>query len=169
MPAPLHTLAIAFLLAEVLLPPHVSLLAIPCKVVLQRVFPSVYTPDTPVHIYPYVSSVLLFVSVTTLALFFASGTYTDKIAYVPHANRALRSFNIYLNVRKPPLRAKPLRNPLAFFFPSVPPPPPPPSPSPIPPAANPRGELRLSSRVDRANFERKRAAQAQAQGEQARA
>ncbi|KAJ7224786.1 hypothetical protein C8J57DRAFT_1535760 [Mycena rebaudengoi] len=47
---------------------------------------------------------------------------------------------------------------------------------PIPPAANPRGELRLSSRVDRAfrdgyeryaNFERKRAAQAQC--EQARA
>ncbi|KAJ7231343.1 hypothetical protein C8J57DRAFT_1481016 [Mycena rebaudengoi] len=203
---------IVFLLAEVLLPPHVSLIAIPCKVVLQCVLPSVYTADTPVHIHPYVSSGLLFVSVTTLALFFASGTYTDKIAYankyVPHANRALRSFNMYLNVRKPPLRTKLLSNPLAFFFPRPDDPPPSPSPPsrsssrapssssssspmqigststslpipPIPPAANPRGELRLSSRVDRAfrdgyeryraNFERKRAAQAQQQHEQARA
>ncbi|KAJ7231337.1 hypothetical protein C8J57DRAFT_1533752 [Mycena rebaudengoi] len=206
-----HAICYDHCTADVFVPPHVSLLAIPCKVVLQRVLPSVYTADTPVHIHPYVSSGLLFVSVTTLALFFANGTYTDKIAYankyVPHANRALRLFNMYLNVRKPPLRAKLLCNPLAFFFPRPDDPPPPPSPpsrsssrapsssssSPmqtgststslpipaIPSAANLRGELRLSSRVDRAfrdgyeryraNFERKRAAQAQAQGEQARA
>jgi len=103
--------------------------------------------------------------------------------YVPHANRALRSFNMYLNVRKPPLRSKFYWNPLSFFFPR-----PeesttnsassstsrvrPRSPSTtrqihtIPPANNPRGELIFSSRVDksfresyeryRATFERRR-------------
>ncbi|KAJ6453644.1 hypothetical protein C8R47DRAFT_1181236 [Mycena vitilis] len=190
-------LVIAFLLLEVFLPPDISLLAIPCKLVLQRLLPDIYTPETEVHIHPYFSTGLLFVSATTLALFFASGTYSDKIAYankyVPHANRALRSFNMYLNVRKPPLRSKIHLNPLSFFFPrptEVPPSPtatvtssssraptPPaigststsvPIP-PIPPTTNPRGELRLSSRVDRAfrdgyeryraNFERKRAQQ----------
>ncbi|KAF7330087.1 hypothetical protein MKEN_00273100 [Mycena kentingensis (nom. inval.)] len=239
---------IAFLLVEVLLPPHISLIAIPCKLVLQRILPDMYTPETEVTVHPYISTGLLFVSVTTLALFFASGTYTDKIAYankyVPHANKALRSFNMYLNVRQPPLRSK-LRsrlNPFAFFFPRsddsaiVPTPgstpshsrapsvsmstgsprgsgpgaalgssnttvmqsPPPPNPSthphhinpvtsaptptphpipvpipPMPPTTNPRGELRFSSRVDRAfrdgyeryraNFERRRALHEQAQ------
>ncbi|KAJ7230845.1 hypothetical protein B0H12DRAFT_1147274 [Mycena haematopus] len=187
-------LVIAFLLLEVLLPPDVSLIAIPCKLALQRLLPDIYTEETEVHIHPYFSTGMLFVSVTTLALFFASGTYSDKIAYahkyVPHANRALRSFNMYLNVRKPPLRSKIRLNPLAFFFPR--PNEEPPSPSttsanarssrpasptigptstsvpipPIPPSTNPRGELRFSSRVDRAfrdgyeryraNFERKR-------------
>ncbi|KAF8878806.1 hypothetical protein CPB84DRAFT_1793853 [Gymnopilus junonius] len=116
--------------------------------------------------------------------------YSEKIAYankyVPHANRALRSFNVYLNVRRPPLRSKFYWNPLSFFFPR-------PneqsyssrsrSPSPtsrnrprsasttrpiptIPPSNNPRGELIFSSRVDktfresyeryRATFERRR-------------
>ncbi|KAJ7148628.1 hypothetical protein C8R43DRAFT_888797 [Mycena crocata] len=199
-------LIIIFLLAEVLLPPNVSLLAIPCKLALQRLLPDIYTEDTEVHIHPYFSSGLLFVSVTTLALFFASGTYSDKIAYankyVPHANRALRSFNMYLNVRKPPLRSKIYFNPLAFFFPrptDSPPSPIHPSSSrsssrtrssspppaigststsvpipPMPPTTNPRGELRFSSRVDRAfregyeryraNFERKRALQQQQLG-----
>ncbi|KAJ6567676.1 hypothetical protein DFH09DRAFT_1363291 [Mycena vulgaris] len=194
-------LVIVFLLAEVLLPPDISLLAIPCKLVLRRVLPDIYTEDTEVHIHPYFSSGLLFVSVTTLGLFFASGTYSDKISYankyVPHANRALRSFNMYLNMRKPPLRSKIYFNPLSFLFPR-PPEAPPPSPArtsssrsssrtrtqptigststyvpipPIPPTTNPRGELRFSSRVDRAfrdgyeryraNFERKRAQQQQ--------
>ncbi|KAG6859966.1 hypothetical protein C0995_001184 [Termitomyces sp. Mi166 len=135
---------------------------------------------------------LLFVSVTTLVLFFASGMYEEKILYankyVPHANRALRSFNMYLNVRKPPLRTKFRFNPLSFFFPR---PASPPSPSShsasqpatststrrtrspsvppgatipipeIPPANNPRGELIFSSRVDRTfreGYERHRAA-----------
>ncbi|KAJ3837219.1 hypothetical protein F5878DRAFT_622986 [Lentinula raphanica] len=75
-------------------------------------------------IHPYLTTGLLFVSVTTLVLFFASGMYSEKIAYankyVPHTNKALRSFNIYLNMRKPPLRSKfQIRNwnPLSFFFP----------------------------------------------------
>ncbi|KAK7042201.1 sporulation-specific protein spo7 [Favolaschia claudopus] len=176
-------LVIAFLLVEVLLPPDISLIAIPCKLVLQRLLPDIYTEETEVYIHPYFSTGLLFVSVTTLALFFASGTYADKIAYankyVPHANRALRSFNMYLNVRKPPLRSKIPLNPLGFFFSR--PVEEPPSPSstsssrasssstststpappaigststtlpipPIPPTTNPRGELRFSSRVDR--------------------
>jgi len=85
--------------------------------------------------------------------------------YVPHANRALRNFNMYLNLRQPPLRSQ---NPFTFFrnapstssqnSPSRPPSPTRPiskrSPSavpitPIPPSSNPRGELIFSSRVDR--------------------
>ncbi|KAJ3882212.1 hypothetical protein F5051DRAFT_394832 [Lentinula edodes] len=75
-------------------------------------------------IHPYLTTGLLFVGVTTLVLFFASGMYSEKIAYankyVPHTNKALRSFNIYLNVRKPPLRSKfqfCYWNPLSFLFP----------------------------------------------------
>ena len=97
--------------------------------------------------------------------------------YVPHANRALRSFNMYFNVRKLPLRSKMSFNPLSFFFPrpddsskalsSSSQVPRSRSPSPtrslsrspsaslpipsIPPASNPRGELIFSGRVDR-NF-----------------
>ncbi|PPQ86177.1 hypothetical protein CVT25_006920 [Psilocybe cyanescens] len=169
---------IAFLLCEVVLPPHISILSIPLRIILQRLLPEIYTPDTDVTVHPYFSSGLLFVSVTTLVLFFASGMYSEKIAYankyVPHANRALRSFNMFLNVRKPPLRSKFYWNPLTFFFPR----PDEPasavsvtssrssSPTPvnrarspsttrpihtIPPATNPRGELIFSSRVDK-NF-----------------
>ncbi|KAF7319267.1 hypothetical protein HMN09_00264200 [Mycena chlorophos] len=228
---------IAFLLLEVLLPPDISLIAIPLRAVLVRLLPDIYTPEAAaeVRVHPYFATGLLFVSVTTLALFFASGTYADKIAYankyVPHANKTLRSFNMVLNVRQPPLRSK-LKlwhlNPLAFFIPRPPieetvptpvstpshsrvpslvsPPsntkspkspgpgpgsssttltythlspvtqtlptqsPSPPTPIPIapmPPTTNPRGELRFSSRIDkafregyeryRANFERRRA------------
>src|SRR6266576_2442350 len=104
---------------------------------------------------------------------------SKSIRYIPHANRALRSFNMYLNVRKPPLRSKFkfIDKPLSLLFPrpehehprsksgsqatSPRSPSPPPtirsrSPSatrPIPtiqPATNPRGELIFSSRVDRA-------------------
>lgn len=141
---------------------------------------------------------------TTLLLFFATGLYSEKIgyanrcdrnfflytfplisfSYVPHANRALRNFNMYLNMRQAPHKS--LYNPLSYLFPR-------PSsdrsgsqsrarsPSPthlgrrsssavpmpsIAPTTNPRGELIFSSRVDRgfreayeryrAAFERKR-------------
>ena len=94
--------------------------------------------------------------------------------YVPHANKALRSFNMYLNVRKPPLRSKLRFNPLSFFFPRpAEPQSPPASPParstartasttipPIPHTTNPRGELIFSSRVDRSfreSYERYRA------------
>lgn len=102
-------------------------------------------------------------------------------SYVPHANKALRSFNMYLNVRRPPLRSKFSLNPMSLLFPrpesspesaqrSLTRTPSPSSPTdrgtsvpiaPIPPAANPRGELIFSSRVDRSfreSYERYRAA-----------
>ncbi|KDQ32685.1 hypothetical protein PLEOSDRAFT_48742 [Pleurotus ostreatus PC15] len=178
---------IAFLLCEVLLPPHISLLAIPYKMLLQWLLPEIYTPDVEVTLHPAFASGLLFVSFTTLVLFFASGMYSDKIAYankyVPHANRALRSFNMFLNVRKPPLRSKLRFNPIRFFFPHSPASSPPATPAdapsrspsrsvsrtrstalpiaPIPPSNNPRGELIFSSRVDknfRESYERYRSA-----------
>ncbi|KAJ3483397.1 hypothetical protein NLJ89_g12067 [Agrocybe chaxingu] len=72
---------IAFLLCEVILPPHISILAIPYKFVLQRILPAVYTAEVDVYVHPYLSTGLLFVSVTTLLLFFASGMYSEKIGY----------------------------------------------------------------------------------------
>ncbi|BGP24816.1 hypothetical protein JCM10295v2_003736 [Rhodotorula toruloides] len=61
------------------------------------VLPSIYSL---VH---YGNIAMLLVAVTTLILFFATGMYSEKIAYahkfVPQANRALRPFNIYLNTR----------------------------------------------------------------------
>lgn len=87
---------------------------------------------------------------------------------------------MYLNVRKPPLRSKFSLNPFSLLFPRPEPSPEasrrslarssPTSPTdrgtsvpiaPIPPAANPRGELIFSSRVDRSfreSYERYRAA-----------
>ncbi|SCV72163.1 BQ2448_4857 [Microbotryum intermedium] len=62
------------------------------------VLPSIYSL---VH---YLNVALLLVSLVTLVLFFATGMYSEKIAYayrfVPQANRALRPLNIYLNTRK---------------------------------------------------------------------
>jgi hypothetical protein len=72
-------LALGFLLSEVLL--QTSFLAIPYKFVLQRALPEIYTDDSEVELHPYFASGLLFVSVTTLVLFFASGMYSEKIAY----------------------------------------------------------------------------------------
>ncbi|KAF7978573.1 hypothetical protein HWV62_45509 [Athelia sp. TMB] len=161
---------IGLLLSELLL--RTSFLAIPYKYVLQWALPEIYGGDiVDAEIHPYFVSGLLFVSVTTLVLFFASGMYSEKIAYanryVPHANKALRSLNMYLNVRKPPLRSKFPLNPLSFFFPRPSEPPSRPmsptrAPSPggrvsaasttlqtIPHTTNPRGELIFSSRVDR--------------------
>ena len=106
--------------------------------------------------------------------------------YVPHANKALRSFNMYYNIRKPPLSSVFPFSLLPFLFsrqpqsqtPSVTSRPSSPARlhssstsssipiSPIPPTTNPRGELIFSSRVHpafreayeryRAAFERKR-------------
>ncbi|KAF8128964.1 hypothetical protein EV363DRAFT_1400215 [Boletus edulis] len=176
-------LVIAFLLSEVLL--QTSFLDVPYTYILLRILPDVYGPVMSVKPHPYFASGLLFVAITTLLLFFASGMYLEKIAYanryVPHANKALRSFNMYLNVRRPPLRSKFSLNPITFLFPHPEPTPesasrsltrtPSPSPptdrstsvpiAPIPPTANPRGELIFSSRVDRSfreSYERYRAA-----------
>ncbi|TFK84658.1 hypothetical protein K466DRAFT_588748 [Polyporus arcularius HHB13444] len=165
----------AFLLCEVVL--QTNMLSYPYKWFLHQLLPDIYPEDADVTVHPYFASGLLFVSVTTLVLFFASGMYSEKISYanryVPHANRALRSFNMYLNMRQPPLRSKLPFNPFAFLFARPSPPTSPisphsprrrsPSPSsagssrrsssvpiaPIPPASNPRGELIFSSRVDR--------------------
>ncbi|KAI9569184.1 hypothetical protein HD554DRAFT_621126 [Boletus coccyginus] len=175
-------LVIAFLLSEVLL--QTSFLDIPYTYFLRRILPDVSGTVISVKPHPYFTSGLLFVAITTLLLFFASGMYSEKIAYsnryVPHANKALRSLNMYLNVRRPPLRSKFSLNPIALLLPR-------PAPSlesasrsltraspssptdrsasvpiaPIPPAANPRGELIFSSRVDRSfreSYERYRAA-----------
>ena len=192
-------IVIVFLLCEVLL--HTAFLSETYQYLLRRAFPNVYGPDVEVRLHPYIASGLLFVSVTTLLLFFATGLYSEKIgyanryghntffcaltfilcSYVPHANRALRNFNMYLNMRQAPRRF--LYNPLSYLFPR---PFPPPdrsapqsrarSPSPtqlgrrsssavpmpsIPPTTNPRGELIFSSRVDRSfrdAYERYRAA-----------
>lgn len=48
---------------------------------LQWLLPEIYTPDVEVTLHPAFASGLLFVSFTTLVLFFASGMYSDKIAY----------------------------------------------------------------------------------------
>ena len=69
---------ISFLLCEVFLPPQHSLLSIPYKMTLQQVFPA---DNKEFALHPYYASGLLFVSVTTLVLFFASGMYSEKIAY----------------------------------------------------------------------------------------
>ncbi|RXW21450.1 hypothetical protein EST38_g4407 [Candolleomyces aberdarensis] len=71
-------LVIAVLLWEALLPPEASILVIPYRLLLQRILPAV---DSDVRLPPYIPSGLLFVSVTTLLLFFASGMYSEKIAY----------------------------------------------------------------------------------------
>lgn len=185
-------LAIGFLLSEVLL--QTSLLATPYKWAIQMALPDIYADPSEVELHPYFASGLLFVAVTTLVLFFASGMYSEKIAYanryvflaltfestsrshgdlryVPHANKALRSFNMYLNVRTPPLRSKFRFNPLSLLFPRPSPAQPPSSPtrpvtrgstiSSIPHTTNPRGELIFSSRVDRSfrdSYERYRSA-----------
>ncbi|KAK4056682.1 hypothetical protein OIO90_002234 [Microbotryomycetes sp. JL221] len=61
------------------------------------ILPSIYSL---VH---YANVTILLISVVTLVLFFATGLYSEKIAYaykfVPQANRAMRPFNIYLNTR----------------------------------------------------------------------
>ncbi|KAK0205161.1 hypothetical protein DFS33DRAFT_739635 [Desarmillaria ectypa] len=170
-------LSTLFLLIEIALPPESSLLLNPYRAIHASLFSSRpdFRPPAEVPFYPYLPTTLLLISLTTLVLFFASGMYSEKIAYankyVPHANRALRSFNMYLNVRKPGWNLFFWRKPRAHS-------PPPRSSSrgssvpiaPIPPSSNPRGELIFSSRISqsfqdsysrhRATFERKRAERA---------
>ncbi|ORX41234.1 Spo7-like protein-domain-containing protein [Kockovaella imperatae] len=130
----------------------------------------------------------------TLALFFASGMYEEKIryahSYINHSNRGLRQLNMHLNMRRQ-------RPPLPAFLPEFLRPAPvikPPSHLPskpfngstiasrrpshnatvmaqIPPSSNPRGELIFSSRVDkgfREGYERYRAAFERRREEKAR-
>ena len=79
---------IAFLLCEVVL--QTNLLGIPYQWLLHQVLPEIYPADADVRVHPYFASGLLFVSVTTLVLFFASGMYAEKIGY---ANRCVPSPN----------------------------------------------------------------------------
>ena len=75
---------ILFLAGEVFL--QLNLLDIPFHFALRRTFPTLYSPEeiADVHVHQYLTLGLLSVFVTTLVLFFASGTYSEKIAY---ANR----------------------------------------------------------------------------------
>ncbi|TRM66981.1 hypothetical protein BD626DRAFT_396361 [Schizophyllum amplum] len=77
-------LIIALLLSEVLfMSPNTSLLSIPYKFTLRKLLPEIYGKDRDMSliIHPFFASGMLFVSVTTLVLFFASGMYAEKIAY----------------------------------------------------------------------------------------
>ncbi|GFZ48356.1 hypothetical protein JCM24511_06104 [Saitozyma sp. JCM 24511] len=137
----------------------------------------------------------LAVVLITLALFFASGMYEEKVryarSYITHSNKALRPLNLHLNMR----RARPslLAHLPAALRPSLPPVVPPKAVglgkgagpgtglttrrasttvmAQIPPSSNPRGELIFSSRVDRAfreGYERYRAAFERRREERAR-
>lgn len=74
----------AFLLCEVVL--QTNMLSYPYKWVLHQVLPDIYPEDADVRAHPYFASGLLFVSVATVVLFFASGMYSEKISY---ANRCV--------------------------------------------------------------------------------
>ena len=67
---------------------QLNLLDLPFHFVLRRTIPTLHSPEemAEVHVHPYFTLGLLSVSVTTLVLFFASGMYSEKIAY---ANRSV--------------------------------------------------------------------------------
>ncbi|KIM28260.1 hypothetical protein M408DRAFT_329602 [Serendipita vermifera MAFF 305830] len=102
-------------------------------------YPHLLTDDYPHPKFSqYIKTCALFVLGMTLFLFFASGMYSEKVGYankyVPHANKALRSFNMYLNVRTQPLPSRLSRMAtslgLTFFATAAQPPPTaPPSPT----------------------------------------
>ncbi|KAI0077564.1 hypothetical protein K474DRAFT_1771657 [Panus rudis PR-1116 ss-1] len=175
-------IAIIFLLCEVVL--HTDFLVPPCHWAISLILPEDARQDAELTFHHYLTLGLLCISVTTLVLFFVSGMYSEKIAYanryVPHANRALRNFNMRLNVRQPSLWSRLPFSVFAFLFPRTYPSQatsptsrrrsPSPAPRakrsssvpipPMPPSSNPRGELIFSSRVDRAfreAYERHRA------------
>jgi hypothetical protein len=81
-------IVIAFLLAEVLL--SLDTLSMPYAFLLARLLPEIYSPEALSKggerpcLHPAFASGLLTVSIATLVLFFASGLYTEKVAY---ANR----------------------------------------------------------------------------------
>ena len=70
---------IAFLLSEVLL--QTNFLSIPYTWLLRQILPDIYGPEVQVQVHRYFALGLLCVSVTTLALFFLSGMYSEKIGY----------------------------------------------------------------------------------------
>jgi uncharacterized membrane protein len=70
---------IIFLLWEVLL--NTPFLSILYQHFLRLSLPKSYGPDTEVHLRPYVASGLLFVSVTTLLFFIATGLFSENIGY----------------------------------------------------------------------------------------
>ena len=72
-------LCIVFLLSEVLL--QTNLLSIPYAWLLRRILPEIYGPSVEVRVHRYFALGLLCVSVTTLALFFLTGHYREKIDY----------------------------------------------------------------------------------------
>ena len=72
-------LIIAFLLSEVLL--QTNFLSVPYTLLLRWVLPDIYGSDVQVQVHRYFALGLLCVSVTTLALFFLSGMYSEKIGY----------------------------------------------------------------------------------------
>lgn len=72
-------LIIAFLLSEVFL--QTNLLSVPYNWLLHQILPDIYGPDDRTQVHRYFALGLLCVSVTTLALFFLSGMYSEKIGY----------------------------------------------------------------------------------------
>lgn len=154
----------------------------PINTAFARVKPP-YGPISPIRPHPYFAPGILLIAATTLFLFFSNGLYSEKIGYankyVSHANRTLRQFNMYLNVRPRPITSsswllRMLRSSSTSDYTSPPLSPISPtmrslpgsdlsprarSPSssrsapitPIPPPTNPRGELIFNSRVDK-NF-----------------
>ncbi|KAF9648205.1 hypothetical protein BDM02DRAFT_3115661 [Thelephora ganbajun] len=92
---------ISFLTCEVFL--QLNLLDIPFHFVLRRTFPTIYSPEeiADFHVHPYFTLGLLSVSVTTLVLFFASGMYSEKVAY---ANRSVSS-TVFSSLRITPCDA----------------------------------------------------------------
>ncbi|CEH13975.1 UNCHARACTERIZED [Ceraceosorus bombacis] len=135
-------------------------------------------PVKPYGLLHYLQLGALLLGGTTIFLFFASGMYSERIGaaniFVPQANRALRYFNLYLNVRSPPavhlfsLLSAGDANPAGVSSPALATPGSglvfnPPSPT------NPRGELLFFPRVStafkegyvryRAAYERRRSTQ----------
>ena len=86
---------ILFLMMEVLL--ETRFFDMPLNYALHLSFPEALSDNERLELHPYVAKGLLFVSITTLLLFFASGLYEEKIAY---ANRCVpRSSVVTVNTQ----------------------------------------------------------------------
>lgn len=98
-------------------PPTVFLFALVASIIFLA-YRALFEPSSfpPVR---YANQGLLAVLLVTLVLFFASGMYQERIRYankyVPHANRALRSINMHLNMRRPPRTVKSFLYYIPFF------------------------------------------------------
>ncbi|KAG9006779.1 hypothetical protein FRB94_000463 [Tulasnella sp. JGI-2019a] len=83
-----------------------GVLLTPINFVLTHVKPP-YGPFQPLDPHPHFALAVCLTAGTTLFLFFAGGFWAEKIGYankyVSHANKTLRSFNMYLNVRPRPI------------------------------------------------------------------